>query len=158
MRRTFRMLRALWRYRADIEQQGREYQVELATLLASRLRAGAPGRVALRGYRLVLRAAAGVVALLLLVGALLAWAAWDAGWEWGIAAAALPVVAAAVVGWWWLAAGAPLRWLDEHADLERDVQLAEVPSRLRALARDTRTTADARRRLAQHLEDLAAGR
>lgn len=150
-----RLLRALWRYRRQIAEHGDAYQAELATAVHTQLDAALGGRVALAGYRVAMRllvAGAIAVALLALVlGALLYRI------EPELALLAIPVaIPAGLLTWWRLLWGRPLDWLDQHADRSRTVPLEELPTRLRALAAETRTIANVPARLADQLELLAA--
>lgn len=152
---TLRLLRAVWRYRGRIEAHGAAYQVELATSVRTALDARAVGRAALGGYRLAMRAlisaAIALVVLALLVAALL----WQL--EPWFALLALPVLlGAAALLWWRFTWGAPLDWLTEHADPEREVPLRELPTRLRALAAEARDIANVPERLSDELDALAS--
>jgi hypothetical protein len=69
--------------------------------------------------------------------------------------ALLPLVGAGFVLWWRLAWGAPLDWLDEHADKQRTVTVRELPGRLRALAAEARSLANVPARLSDELDELA---
>lgn len=151
---TFRLLRAVWRYRGRIEAHGGAYQAELATAVRTALHGRALGRSALTGYRLLLRALVfGAVALIALA-ALLAWLLWKV--DPLLALLALPfVIAGCALGWWRIVWGAPLDWLDEHADADRTVSLAEMPGRLRTLAGETRKMANVPAQLAEELDALA---
>ena len=152
---TLRLLRALWRYRGRIHAHGNAYQAELATAVRTALVERFAGRAALGSYRLAMRGiralaivmaiTAGAMALALLV--VMPWLA---------LLALLPAVAAGVLLWWRFTWGAPLDWLDEHADPARTVTIEELPGRLRELARETRAMVDVPARLADELDALAA--
>lgn len=150
-----RLLRALWRYRRQLADHGDAYQTELATAVRTQLDAGLGGRVALRGYRVVMRliqVAAIAVGLLAVVMAVVLFRI-----EPALALLAIPIaIPAAVLGWWRFLWGRPLDWLDRHADPSRSVALDQVPERLRTLAAETRTIANVPARLADELDALAA--
>lgn len=151
---TLRLLRALWRYRGRLEQQGSRYQVELATAVRTALDERVAGRVALGGYRLAMRLLGGAAlacgALALVAGLLL----WQAD-PWLLLLDLPLLVLTGLLAWWRLTWGAPLAWLEEHADPERTIPLAELPERLRALARETRDIAHVPARLSEELDALA---
>ena len=151
---TLRLLRAVWRYRGRIEAHGDQYQAELATAVSTALDERIAGRVAIRGYRLAMRlllvGAIALAALAVILAALL----WRAN-AW-LALLALPVlVGAAALAWWRLTWGAPLDWLTEHADPDRVVPLRELPTRLRALAAESRRVANIPERHSDELDALA---
>lgn len=151
---TFRLLRAVWRYRGRIEAHGNAYQAELATAVRTALDQRLLGRTALGGYRLAMR--------LLLVGAgglavlavLLAFGLWQLE-PWLALLAVVPAAGAGLLGWWRFVWGAPLDWLQEHADPERTVAIGELPARLHQLARESRSIANVPARLGDELEALA---
>lgn len=150
-----RLLRAIWRYRGQLAAHGDAYQAELATAVRTQLDAGLGGRVALTGYRFAMRLllfGAITVALLAVLVAVLLYRVEPPLALLGILVA-IPAVA---LGWWRLVWGRPLDWLDEHADPARTVPLEELPTRLRALAAETRTIANVPARLGDELEALAA--
>ena len=66
-----------------------------------------------------------------------------------------PLVPGLLLAWWRVTWGAPLDWLDEHADPSRTVSTAELPGHLRALAAQTRSLAHVPARLSEQLEALA---
>lgn len=153
---TFRLLRAVWRYRGRIEAHGGAYQTELATAVRTALDARIVGRTALGGYRFAMRlllGAAIVMAILTVLGAISLWRTTD---EPLAALLAFPfAVIAGVLGWWRFVWGAPLDWLSEHADPDRTVPLRELPQRLNELARETRSIAHVPARLSEELDALA---
>lgn len=152
---TIRLVRALWRYRGRLAEHGDEYQAEVATAVRTALDLRLAGRVTLRAYRFVMRLMWVVVficvLLALLTAAIIGWTAGDWWWLLGV----VFLGPAAVLGWFRLSWGAPLDWLDEHADPARTVALADLPPRLRELAAQSRTMVDVRGNIAQELDDLA---
>jgi hypothetical protein len=150
-----RVLRAVWRYRGRILDHGDEYQMELATALQSKVNATFGGRFALGGYRIALRVLVAVAIAMAMAAIALALLLWQLH---PVAAllALVAAVPAALLGWWRLVWGAPLDWLDRHADPTRSVPLAELPDRLLTLAGQTRSLANVPGRLADELEALAA--
>ncbi|MCW2920688.1 MAG: hypothetical protein JWL76_562 [Thermoleophilia bacterium] len=149
-----RLVRALWRYRGQLEEHGTTYQVELATTVRTSLVATTPGRLALNGYAYAMRAMVAGIAFLVLFALLLAYAMWQLT-PWAALAGLVPLGGAVLLGLWRLSWGAPLDWLREHADTTRTVTLAELPTRLHALAQETRTIANVPKRLADELDELA---
>lgn len=149
------LLRAVWRYRARIEALGARGQTEVATALRSAIEARVVGRHGLRGYRLAMRAllagAAACFAIAVIVAVML-WQTLGAPWA---ALAVLPLIPAGLLLMWRFAWGAPLDWLDEFADPDRTVPLAELPTRLRAIAADVREVANVPRSISRELEELA---
>lgn len=156
-RRTspFRLLRALWRYRGAIAAHGDRYQVEIATAVHTALAHNIGGRVALAGYRGVMRLlllAAIAAGVLTLLAALVLWVI--AGDWWFLVAAPLLVLAL------WLAFlrarwGAPLDWLTEHADTTRQLPLTALPGRLREVAAELRELSNVPANVARELDALA---
>jgi hypothetical protein len=155
LRHSIRLIRAVWRYRSALEAHGEQYVGELATAVRGTIDVTPAGRLALRAYRLAMRAL--VAGALLLVGlAVLA----------GVLARGLPLPAtvaivvvpaalALLVGWWWLTWGAPLRWLDEYAAPPGTQALADAPARLGELLAKTRGMADVPARVREELDELA---
>jgi hypothetical protein len=151
-----RVVRALWRYRGQLEAHGTAYQVELATTVRTSLVATTAGRLALNGYVFAMRVMIAAVASLVLFALVLATALWQ--WTpWAALLALLPIGGAVLVWLWRMSWGAPLDWLREHADTTRTVSVAELPSRLHALASETRSIANVPARLADELDALARG-
>ncbi len=149
-----RLVRALWRYRGQLEAHGTAYQVELATTVRTSLVSTTPGRLALNGYVFAMRVMIAGVAALALFALVLATALWQYSPWWALLAL-LPAGGAVLLWIWRMSWGAPLDWLREHADTERTVTLAELPSRLHALAGETRSIANVPGRLADELDALA---
>lgn len=150
-----RMLRAIWRYRKRIEAHGDRYHQELATAVHTALREQFVGRAALGTYRLAMRllvVGAIVAVLVALLGGTLLYLLHPLL----TLVAIVPLVGAGLLTWWRIAWGAPLDWLQEHADPTRELSFAELPGRLHELARETRTMADVPARLADELDALAA--
>lgn len=112
---------------------------EVATTLHAVITATLLGRVALRGWRLVIRFFGFVALVNAILTTLLLWSL-GAGW-WSALAATPTTVLAAFAGWYWFTWGAMLRLLDEHTDKEAEVDLRKVPSRLAELAREGATLA-----------------
>lgn len=153
-RSTVRLLRALWRYRGRIEAHGGQYQAELATAVHTTLDQRRVGRTALGGYRLAMRALVVGAVLLILLAVLLAVLLWRVDHR-GALVGIVPLVPAGFLTWWRFAWGAPLDWLDEHADRSRTVTIAELPASLRRLAAESRRIADIPARIGDELEELA---
>jgi hypothetical protein len=151
---TFQFMRALWRYHGRIANHGDRYQAEVATAVRTALDARVGGRAALAGYRFMMRMLLLLAIALALVAILTAVGLWQLDHRLALVGL-LPLVGAGVVAWWRLQWGAPLDWLDEHADPEREVPLRELPARLRALAAETRGLANVPARLSDELELLA---
>lgn len=149
-----RLARALWRYRGQLEGHGDAYQAELATTLRTTVVATVPGRMALSAYRFAMRLMIAAIASLVLFGIVLAIGLWQLS-PWASLIALLPLAGAVLVGLWRLSWGAPLDWLTEHADPERSASIVELPARLHALARETRSIANVPGRLADELDALA---
>ncbi len=149
-----RLARALWRYRGQLEDHGDDYQAELATMLRTTIVSTVVGRMALSTYRFAMRAMIAGIAALALFALVVAVSLWQLS-PWAALLALLPAGGAVLVGLWRMSWGEPLDWLTEHADPERSVTLAELPTRLRALALETRSIANVPGRLADELEALA---
>lgn len=151
---TFRLLRAIWRYRRRVAGHGDRYQVELATTVRTALHGRAAGRLALGAYRAAMRVLLVGAIVLGVLGLVAAWLLWQLE-PWAALASLLLLVPAVALGWWRLAWGAPLDWLDEHADPDREVALTELPGRLRAVASELRELADVPASLSRELDVLA---
>ncbi|MCW2923579.1 MAG: hypothetical protein JWM98_983 [Thermoleophilia bacterium] len=153
-RSTFRLLRALWRYRGKIEAHGDQYQAELATAVHTTLDQRLVGRTALGAYRLAMRALLVGAVVLVLVAVLLAVVLWRVE-HWAAAFSLLVLIPAGLLAWWRISWGAPLDWLDEHADPARTVSITELPASLRRLAAESRRVADIPARIGDELDELA---
>jgi hypothetical protein len=151
---TFRVVRALWRYRGRIAGHGDRYQAEIATAVRTALDARVGGRAALASYRFAMRLLLGLVIALALIALATAVGLWQVDHRLALVAL-VPLLGAGLAAWWRLQWGAPLDWLDEHADPDREVPLGELPARLRALAAETRGLANVPARLSDELELLA---
>ncbi|MCW2962641.1 MAG: hypothetical protein JWM25_57 [Thermoleophilia bacterium] len=151
---TFRLLRALWRYRGRIEAHGDRYQVELATAVRTALDRQLVGRVALRGYRIAMRALVVGAAVAGLLALVVAWLLWQVE-PWAALAALLPLALCVLIIVWRFAYGAPLDWLDEFADPTRQVSPRELPGVLRELATELRDVADVPANISRELDSLA---
>lgn len=149
-----RLVRALWRYRGQLEAHGTAYQVELATTVRTSLVATTPGRLALDGYVFAMRVMVAGIAFLVLFALVLAAAMWQLS-PWAAVLALLPIGGAVLLWMWRVSWGAPIDWLREHADTTRTVTVAELPRRLHALATETRSIANVPGRLADELDQLA---
>ncbi|MCW2955356.1 MAG: hypothetical protein JWO69_225 [Thermoleophilia bacterium] len=151
---TFRLLRALWRYRGRIEAHGRRYNVELATALRTLVETNAPMRAGVRLYRLAMR-----VLLVLAIGlGLVALATTVLLWREDARLALLallPAALAGLLGWWRFAWGAPLDWYSEYADTTRTIPAREVPRILGELATELRGVANVPANVSRDLDDLA---
>jgi hypothetical protein len=155
IRRSIRLIRAVWRYRSALEAHGEQYVGELATSVRGTIDVTIAGRLALRAYRLAMRALiVGVlilVALAMLAGVLARGLPLPAT----VVIMAVPTALALLVGWWWLAWGAPLRWLDEHAAPPGTQSLSDAPARLVELLAKTRGMVDVPARVREELDALA---
>lgn len=151
---TFRLLRALWRYRGRIADHGGRYQTELATTVRSALDRRTAGRVALVAYRGAMRALWIGAAVLLLVTLGLGRALWSIDHRFALAAL-LPAFATLWLVWQRFVWGAPLDWLDEHADPDRTMTVAELPGALRGVARELRELANVPASVSRELDALA---
>ena len=154
MRGPIRLVRAMWRYRGEVQAHGDAYQAELATVVHTTVHETIFGRLALSGYRFAMRILVAGVAAAALFTLVLAYALWQVT-PWAATGALLPLVLVGLLVAWRLSWGAPLDWLDEHADPSRRVTLDQLPQRLRALALETRTIANVPARLADELDQLA---
>ena len=148
------LVRALWRYRGQLEDHGTAYQVELATTVRTSLVATTPGRLALQGYTMAMRVMVAGIVSLVLFALVIAAALWQVT-PWASLVALVPLGGAVLVWLWRMTWGAPLDWLREHADTSRTVTLAELPTKLHALAAETRSIANVPGRLADELDALA---
>lgn len=149
-----RLARALWRYRGQLEAHGAAYQAELATALRTTILSTVVGHMALSAYRYAMRAMIAAIAALVLFTVVVAVSLWELS-PWAALLALLPAGGAVLVGLWRASWGAPLDWLAEHADPDRSVTLNELPSRLQALASETRSITNVPGRLADELDALA---
>jgi hypothetical protein len=151
---TWRLLRALWRYRGRIAGHSDRFQAEVATAVRTALEQALAGRLALRGYRIAMRVLL-IVGIVLVVGAIVA----------GVllrhhaAIGALVVIVLLGPGIWALvlrfAWGAPLDWLNEFDDPAREVPIAELPARLRDISRELRDLTDVPGSISRELDELA---
>ncbi|MCW2971842.1 MAG: hypothetical protein JWN72_115 [Thermoleophilia bacterium] len=152
---TLRLVRALWRYRGRIAAHGDRYQEELATAVYSTLDGRRAGRLALSGYRAAMKVL--LVAAIVLLGLGLGVAALlfvQVG-HWSALAGLLlllPAVWMLVARFSW---GAPLDWIEEHADTTRVVTVDQLPTNLRSIAAELRRLADVPTNISRELDQLA---
>ncbi len=150
-----RVARAAWRYYGRVDAHHDAYERELATTLHTLVTERLSGRLALGSYRLAMRLLTILAIALAAIALLLAASLWRLE-PWSSLLALVPAVPAALLLWWRLAWGAPLDWLEEHADPNVQLPLSELPERLQQLANETRSLANAPARLSEELDALAA--
>lgn len=151
--KLLRLIRAIWRYRKQLDEHRRAYLVELATILHSEITAKTSGRVLLTTYRILMWILAALsIGLILLAAAVVLSLRHH---DWWMLTGLVFAVPGVWIGLQWLTWGMALRWLDEFADKSRTVSRAELPGRLRELAKETRGIANVPRRLSEELEALS---
>ncbi len=154
MKGPIRLVRAIWRYRGEVQAHGDAYQAELATAVHTTVHTTIFGRLALSAYRFAMRMLVAGVATAAFFTLVIAYALWQVT-PWAATGALLPLVLVVLLVLWRLSWGRPLDWLDEHADHSRRVTVDQLPGRLRELASETRTIANVPARLADGLDQLA---
>ncbi len=154
-RTAFRLVRDVRDLRGAADGVAQPYLVEVATAVRTLIEGHAPTRLALRGYRLALRAllAAGVLVIALGLVVLLIGRDGTA-----LVLCAIIVALGALPIWWWWGFSRGLRLLDRYADREREVPLGELRGRLLELAREGEGLPDVSGRLVRQLVRAAEER
>lgn len=151
---SWRLARAIWRYRGRIAAHGDRYQAELATAVKTSIDQRAVVRAAFATYRMLMRvllAFAIFLAVVTIVGAVLLFRA-DPQLTWFAVVGLIPVIWLFVLRFSW---GAPLDWIEEYADPTRQVSIEELPGNLRAIAQELRGLTDVPANISAELDALA---
>jgi hypothetical protein len=130
---VFILVRLVWEYHPALEEPREAVTTEIATCVRAVIRATWLGRLAERGFRIVLFALLLAVAFLIVCAVLFGLLLWWLAAGWLGAVVGLAFAAGGVwIGFYWYMWGLGLRWVDEHAT-DETVPLREVPGRIRVL-------------------------